>query len=300
MTTGPPSRPPKPASRPPRLERRYRVRRAAVVAALVAFVTALIVLGQFTFRAYTGATCRATAGGQSFAFTPEQARNAATITGIAMKRGLPARAATIALATALQESNLRNLRYGDRDSLGLFQQRPSQGWGTQAQVLDPVYAANAFYDALVKIDGYTTMEITVVAQKVQRSAYPEAYADHEGQGRVLASALSGHSPGGLGCRLNQSPVGVAADRLTAALLTETGQTGSAADDGRTVTIHTSGEQSAWGVAEWLVASADTFGITQVDVADRSWRRARGRDALDWVRTDGPTAGTTVTVVLVGR
>ena len=70
MTTGPPSRPPKPASRPPRLERRYRVRRAAVVAALVALVTALIVLGQFTFRAYTGATCRATAGGQSFAFTP--------------------------------------------------------------------------------------------------------------------------------------------------------------------------------------------------------------------------------------
>ncbi len=290
MTGGPPPR-------RPRLDRRSRLRRTAVVVGLIAFVTLIVVLGQFTYHAYTGATCRGTAGGQSFGFTPEQSRNAATITGIAMKRGLPARAATIALATALQESGLQNIRYGDRDSLGLFQQRPSQGWGTEAQVMDPVHATNAFYDALVKIDGYTTMDITKVAQEVQRSAYPAAYADHEGQGRVLASTLSGHSPAGLGCRLNQSPVPVAADRLTTALLAETGQSGAAAGDGRTVTVHTTDEQSAWGVAEWTVASADAFGVLQVDVADRSWRRALGRKALTWATTHGPATGTTVTITL---
>ena len=113
----------------------------------------------------------------------------------------------IAIATALQESKLRNLRYGDRDSVGLFQQRPSQGWGTEEQILDPVYAVNRFYDALVKIKGYESMEITKVAQEVQRSAYPEAYADHEQEGRILASTISGHSPAGLGCRLNAAGTG---------------------------------------------------------------------------------------------
>ena len=95
-----------------------------------------------------------------------------------MRRGLPARAASIALATAYQESKLRNLDHGDRDSLGLFQQRPSQGWGTAEQLQDPYYAVNAFYDALVKVDGYQAMRITEAAQKVQRSGFPEAYEDH--------------------------------------------------------------------------------------------------------------------------
>ena len=98
--------------------------------------------------------------GKSVDFDPSQTRYAATITAVAVKRGLPPRAATIAIATALQESKLRNLRYGDRDSVGLFQQRPSQGWGTEEQILDPVYAVNRFYDALVKIKGYESMEIT--------------------------------------------------------------------------------------------------------------------------------------------
>ena len=67
---------------------------------------------------------------------------------------MPAHAATIALATALQESKLYNLHGGDRDSLGLFQQRPSQGWGTRGEILDPVHATNAFYDALARVPGY--------------------------------------------------------------------------------------------------------------------------------------------------
>ena len=102
----------------------------------------------------------------------EQAENASLIAAIAIERGLPARAVSIALATAFQESKLVNIDYGDRDSLGLFQQRPSQGWGTAEEILDPVYSTNAFYDALVQVDGYEDMEITEAAQQVQRSAFP--------------------------------------------------------------------------------------------------------------------------------
>ena len=122
--------------------------------------------------------------------TPSQARYAGLITAIAVQRGLPARAASIALATAYQESDLRNLDGGDRDSAGLFQQRPSQGWGTLEEVRDPVHATNAFYDALAKVDGYEQLEITEAAQEVQRSGFPDAYADHEADARALASALT--------------------------------------------------------------------------------------------------------------
>jgi hypothetical protein len=121
--------------------------------------------------------------------TAEQAGNAQTIAGVARDKGLPERAVVIALATAMQESGLRNLDYGDRDSLGLFQQRPSQGWGTPAQVQDPVYAAGIFYDRLVQVSGWDTGELSAVADSVQRSAFPFAYAKHEGTAQELARAL---------------------------------------------------------------------------------------------------------------
>src|SRR5688500_9188211 len=123
--------------------------------------------------------CTVTVDGHSVSLGPEEAQHAGLITAIAVARGLPARAASIALATAYQESGLRNLEGGDRDSLGLFQQRPSQGWGSRKQILDPVYATAAFYDALQRVDGYQSMRITEAAQEVQRSGFPEAYADHE-------------------------------------------------------------------------------------------------------------------------
>jgi len=147
-----------------------------VLAVIVAIVGGAGYYGYSTLMTNSGQpSCRAVALGHDVSFTPEQSANAATITAIALQRGLPARAATIANATAIQESKLRNIRFGDRDSLGLFQQRPSQGWGTEKQILDPVYATNKFYDALTKISGYQTMEITKVAQLVQRSATPQAY-----------------------------------------------------------------------------------------------------------------------------
>src|SRR3954447_17153875 len=100
--------------------------------------------------------CRTKVGRLTVVLTGEQARNASLVAAIAIQRGLPAHAATIALATALQESKLYNLRGGDRDSLGLFQQRPSQGWGSKQAILDPVHATNSFYTALARVPGYET------------------------------------------------------------------------------------------------------------------------------------------------
>jgi hypothetical protein len=122
--------------------------------------------------------------------TVEQIANARAIAQVAWDRGLPERAGVIALATAMQESHLSNLDYGDRDSLGLFQQRPSQGWGTPEQVQDPVYAAGKFYDHLVQYPGWDTGDLTTVADGIQRSAHPLAYRKWETMAQELASAVS--------------------------------------------------------------------------------------------------------------
>jgi hypothetical protein len=125
----------------------------------------------------------------------EQIANARTIAAVARDRGLSERAVVIALATAKQESQLINLDYGDRDSLGLFQQRPSQGWGTPDQVRDPVYAAGKFYDGLVQVPGWQTARLTDAAQTVQQSAYPELYQQWEGLATALAASVAAAPPG---------------------------------------------------------------------------------------------------------
>ncbi|MFE1500870.1 hypothetical protein ACFW89_38175, partial [Streptomyces albidoflavus] len=109
----------------------------------------------------------------------KQIPNAKVIVATGVQKRVPARGQVVALATALQESTLINLDHGDRDSLGLFQQRPSQGWGTREQLMDPVYSSGKFYDRLVKLKDWEQMPVTVAAQKVQRSGFPDAYAKHE-------------------------------------------------------------------------------------------------------------------------
>jgi peptidoglycan DL-endopeptidase CwlO len=123
-----------------------------------------------------------------------QRQNAATIIGVARGRGAPPRAWLIALATAMQESTLNNINYGDRDSLGLFQQRPSQGWGTPAQVTDPVYATTIFIERLLEVPGWDSLPVTVAAQTVQRSAFPDAYAKWEGLATELVQQLAEVAP----------------------------------------------------------------------------------------------------------
>ena len=120
----------------------------------------------------------------------EQVPNAQAIqaTGVAMH--VPVRGQVVALATALQESGLRNITYGDRDSLGLFQQRPSQGWGTAEQIMQPVYASTKFYEALETVSGWESMTATQAAQAVQRSGYPDAYAKWEPLATALQQAIA--------------------------------------------------------------------------------------------------------------
>lgn len=220
--------------------------------------------------------------GSSYTLSGEQARNAALIAAVAMHRGMPARAATIGIATALQESSLLNLDHGDRDSLGLFQQRPSQGWGTPDQIMDPVYAANAFYDALGKLPGYESMSVNDAAQAVQRSGHPDAYAKHEQLARAFASAFTGHSPAELFCDVptledTDVPGRLAAlPELDAAVeTTELIGPGNvplhvldAADllDGAV----TDASRAGWVAGHWLVATARETGARVVVVGDLMW------------------------------
>lgn len=258
-------------------------RRRLTVGMLWLLSTALVVVllvnvGLWAVSFFKGAPsplasgCTAAVGDTKYTLAPDQADNAALITAIAVRRGLPARAGSIALAVALQESKLRNITHGDLDSLGLFQQRPSQGWGTEQQILDPVYATNAFYDVLIKIKGYEALPITDAAQQVQRSAYPQAYAQREPQGRAFASALTGLSPAALNCTLAAPTAAGSPGAVVAKLQTGFGPV-RAAKAGSNVTISASGA-AGWGYAQWAVANAESLNITEVAF-----------DGLHWVRAD---------------
>jgi murein DD-endopeptidase MepM/ murein hydrolase activator NlpD len=136
-----------------------------------------------------------------------QQGHAVTIAEVGTAAGLPERGVVVALATALQESGLHNLANetvpeslnypsdgkpgSDHDSVGLFQQRPSMGWGTVAQIMDPVYSAGKFYEKLLRLDGWEAMSIAEAAQAVQISAFPDAYADHEEQAWQIAGWILG-------------------------------------------------------------------------------------------------------------
>ncbi|OFI39928.1 hypothetical protein BIU82_02495 [Arthrobacter sp. SW1] len=241
--------------------------------------------------------CTAVVGTASFELATDQAANAALITSVAVRRGLPPRAATIALATAMQESRLRNIDYGDQagpDSRGLFQQRPSQGWGTEAQVMDPVYASNAFYDGLVKVPGYQSMEITEAAQTVQRSAFPRAYAQHEAMGRAFASSLTGQSSAALDCTLRSADAAGDPATVVDAMTTAFGPV-AAKSQGRTVLIDSgaySTGAAAWALAQWAVANAKTLSVTQVQLDGHTWNRD---DHKGWQESAAPAGTLSITV-----
>lgn len=131
----------------------------------------------------SGATSSGGASSGTTVLSAEQWRNAATIVSVGRSLGVPQRGLVVALAAAMQESSLRNLSHGDRDSVGLFQQRPSQGWGSKASLQDPATAAKRFFvgnpghtRGLLGVPGWSSMSVTDAAQAVQVSAYPTAYA----------------------------------------------------------------------------------------------------------------------------
>lgn len=123
--------------------------------------------------------------------TDEQLRNAATIIGVGKSMGASSRDLLIAIMTALQESTLRNVDHGDRDSVGLFQQRTSQGWGSIEQIMDPRYSSRKFFEALLKIKGRDQMGLAQAAQAVQRSAFPDAYAKWQDEAEAIVAATQG-------------------------------------------------------------------------------------------------------------
>ncbi|AIS00353.1 Co/Zn/Cd efflux system component [Streptomyces glaucescens] len=250
--------------------------------------------------------------GATYEFSPEQAVNAATITAVGTARGLPERAVTIALATALQESALRNIDHGDRDSLGLFQQRPSQGWGTEKQIMDPIYSAGMFYDHLVEVPGYTRLPLTVAAQRVQRSGFPQAYAKHEPDATLLAAALTGRAGATLTCEGRPDATRVSGpDGVRSALVRDFGRdameaagaevgagasprpAAGAGADGRTVTVPVARQPGAgdgraarergWQLAHWAVANASALHIERVSYAGREW--VAGTTEGRWRTTD---------------
>lgn len=170
---------------------------AAIVVVLCGFLLAVAMIAAVqpgTAIAVSGCGTSSGGTGRIFRDPPDaEATNIArTIVGVVQQRRLPRRAAVIAVATGLVESHLHNLDHGDRDSLGVFQQRPSQGWGTRAEILNPVHATNTFLDHLLAVPGWDTLPPGRAEQAVQNSGFPGRYAPREPEAvRIVASIWTG-------------------------------------------------------------------------------------------------------------
>ena len=246
----------------------------------IILVVALVVVGALGFGAWKGYewlvtrmtpnACYLQVDGaeEPLRLTNEQARNASIIVAESYNRGLSEQAAVIALATAWQESGLRNLNYGDRDSLGLFQQRPSYDWGTKEQIMDPWYSSGRFYEELVKFDGWENTDVNDIAQKVQRSGHPEAYRKHETNARALAGAFRGSKEGVFTC-INRDATGTDHSDLDKVVATVPG--GSFQDNGSELTMTASNAGTAWSATQLALANASELGIEKVSVGGNEWK-----------------------------
>jgi hypothetical protein len=240
---------------------------------------------RFMVQVLTVPGCQAGSGQNVIPLDFGQAADAATVAGVAARDHLPAQALTVAYATAFQESKLENLTYGDRDSVGIFQQRPSQGWGTAAQLKDPAYAAQAFFGALVKVPNYTTIPVYEAAQAVQHSADGYAYQQYAQTGAQLAADFTArphavtcwYSPSAQAADENVSPkldLHGAAEELDTVFGTP-GQGGALTGVTRirsgSADLITAKPGAGWTVANWLVTHASSYGITQVSYAGYQWK-----------------------------
>lgn len=260
-------------------------RRAPLALALAVLTVAAAVVVYMRFGPPSDSTCSFGQAG-SYTLAAQQADEASIIAAVAERLGLPDHAVTVALATSLQESKLRNLSYGDKDSVGLFQQRPSEGWGTRAEILDPVYAATAFYRRLVQVPGWQTMPVTDAAQMVQHSDAPLAYGQWATEARTLARALTGEVPAGLSCTVRSYHAGApTAAALDTAEKTDLGQPGFG--------VPVSAKRG-WELATWAVAHAYDDHVRAVSFAGRTWtsgvgwhRAASAAPDVVTVRSAGP-------------
>jgi len=240
--------------------------------ALVLTGVLLILLGKWGYARVHDALvlpgCTITTEAEELTLDTEQSANAATIAAVAYRRGIPERAITVAFTAAQQESKLRNLDYGDRDSLGIFQQRPSQGWGDRESILDPTRATSRFYSALINIPDWEKLPLAQAAQEVQRSAAGSAYEKWEGRALALTQALN--DPSLITCRFHKFGTQVhtpAADVIERASK-EWGRV-DAKHIGRVIRI-TSRQRTH--LAIWFMTHASELGVTQLRWNQIEWDR----------------------------
>ncbi|MFB9724508.1 hypothetical protein [Planobispora longispora] len=247
-----------------------------IVTVLAVAITAGVFVLINRFTTFTEATegCRITTPDGSLDLEIEQAQIAAVIAGVAHRRKLPERAVVIAYATGIQESKLENISYGDRDSLGVFQQRPSQGWGTPEQLLDPVYATGKFFSALVKVKNYRKIPLHEAAQEVQRSADGSLYAQHEDNAKILAAAFTGRVPRAVHCWF--SPEG---DEKTPAPAPapDEARRELARNLGSGTTLDVSSRKRGWLIATWSLAHAQKYGLRRVRYDGHAWNVTAGEE-----------------------
>ncbi|WP_243722752.1 hypothetical protein [Actinomadura sp. 7K507] len=236
-----------------------------------------------------GSGCEVTASAGKMPLDLEQGSNASTIAAVAFRKRLPERAVVIAYATAIQESRIRNLPGGDRDSVGMFQQRPSQGWGTPDKLRDPVITTSKFFDALVQVKGYLDHDLHIAAQEVQRSADGEAYAQHEDEGELLAAAFTGREPGTARCWYppdkqtgSRRPEALREMRRAFGSGLQVGGPGplTAGAPSRPESwnsVKAANTREGWAVAAWAMAHAQAYGLTEVRYAGKHWEADAGHD-----------------------
>ncbi|MFX4291317.1 hypothetical protein [Streptomyces bohaiensis] len=264
---------------PTRRPWRRRLLRAVVALTVLAGIAVYVVVHRETQPPVRAAHCTVAdrdgaRQGEPYRLAPQQAANAATVTVVGSTRELPERAMVIAVATAMQESSLYNIDYGDRDSVGLFQQRPSMGWGSIAEIMDPVYASGQFYDHLVDVPDYLELPLTVAAQEVQRSAFPDEYAKHEPEATVMAAAFTGRESAAVVCsRGSAEPVSgdpaAVAERLAADFPGAPAPVVSA--EGLAVPVPPDAPKGrGWALAHWSVVHAVQLGIESVEFDGRQW------------------------------
>jgi len=221
--------------------------------------------------------------GAIYRMVPDQLANASTIADLAMRRGLPQQAVVVALATSMQESKLTNLDYGDRDSIGLFQQRPSQGWGSKEQLIVPIYATGKFYDALLKVVSWQSLPVAAAAQAVQRSGFPDAYASWQPRATALAAALTGTTELRLTCRLAHAGV-ARAPHATATRETMSGTDGGASTGSAAASASSSAVSVATTVSALTAALAADIDVRSPAVVSHGTKSAT-------ITISGLTAGT---------
>lgn len=200
----------------------------------------------------------------------DQSNIASTMVSVVIKRNLPERAAVLVIGAGLQESKLRNLTYGDHDSVGVLQQRPSQGWGTAAQLTDVRYATGKFLDALARVPNWQTMDFAEAIQAVQISADTSAYAKHAENAQNVVDALWGVSAAGVSCRFD-APTLAAKPQLVADQLNDELPIAQPSVVGNQITVPNAG----WQTAGWLVTHADQYGIAAVRFDGQEWTRNKG-------------------------